>query len=140
MNDEFLEEQLRQLKPGVLPDDLRDRLREEPEVVQPVRGGRRVLLAVAAGLVVTAGAVFVINRSEPEPGVAEVERPLSVVREDSVLLSSRTVETREHEGQLWELVEQKWRDDLVGVCSATPVKVRSTTIRPELVWVAVQLY
>ena len=63
---------------------------------------------------------------------------LTIIEQNSILADSRTIALREHEGRMWELVEQEWHDDTVALCSTSPVRVRSTVIRPVTVWLPVQ--
>lgn len=139
MNDQDLEQQIRKLRPGPLPPELRSRLREEPAVNLPRRPRHLGRWAMAAAVVVaaTVGALVFPDKQADEVAV-EDNKPFTVIQEEATLIGTRTLERREHDGRLWELVEQQWRDETVAVCSATPVRVRSTVIRPEAVWVPVK--
>ncbi len=141
MNDHELEKNLRSLRPAPLPSEVRARLKEEP-AIQPRRHHRRNLgFAIAAVLVAAATLVALLTPKQSDPAMArEEDTHYSVVQQEAVLLSSRTLETREHNGQLWELVEIQWREDTVSICTATTATVRATEIRPERVWVPVQYY
>ena len=144
MNDQELERHIRNLRPAPLPDDLKERLRSEPEPVPSRKGFHRrgYAWAMAACLAGAAVAWFLVSRGDRDPGAPTVDapEPISVLKEESTLVSTRTLETREHEGYLWDLVEERWRDEQVAMCSATPVTVRSSKIRPERHWVLVDLH
>ena len=141
MNDQDLEQRLRSLAPAPLPAELRERLAEEPAVELP-RKNRRMRWAIAAGIIAAAGAGLLSwPDSKSDRSLAETDdAPFSVVQQEAVLLSTRTVETREHNGHLWELVENRWREDTVGMCSATEATIRSSEIRPEYVGTPVTFY
>lgn len=137
MNDQELEQQIRNLRLGPLPAELRSRLREEPATEFPRPRWKSARWAMAAAVVAAAALTFLVSPDQPSDEVA-VEDPISVIQQEATLIGTRVLETREYEGQRWELVEQQWRDETVAVCSATPVRVRSTVIRPEAVWVPVR--
>lgn len=138
MNDQRLEEEIRKLRPAPLPSDLKARLAQEPEL-HGRRPGRKMWLAAAAALVVLATAIAVPSLLHDTPTTqADAAAPLSVIQRETTLLSTRTIDQREHDGRVWELVEEQWQDNTVCVSSATPVRVRSTVIRPEYVWVAAE--
>ena len=146
MNDHELEEHIRNLRPAPLPDNLKERLRSEPQSVEPPSGTginrQKVVWAMAACLVGVAVAWFLVSRDGgylPGTPIVETSPPISVLKEESTLVSTRSLETREHDGRLWELVEERWRDEQVAMCSTTPVTVRSSRIRPERHWVLVEL-
>ena len=145
MNNRDLEQQIRELRPASLPAELRAQLdASEP----PVEIGRSrkplALLAVAAVLIAAATLAVLLQPNPGTSGVAEstdaTDEHFSVVQQESTLLSSRTLETRKHNGRLWELVENQWRDETVAMCSATTARIRSTEIRPEVVWQPVEFY
>jgi hypothetical protein len=139
MNDQHLEDQIRKLRPAPLPPELRSRLCEEPPVELTRHPAHRVRWAIAAAVVATATLVFlVIPDNQPSEVIAEDDGYLSVVQQEAALVSTRTLETREYNGQLWDLVENRWREETVAMCSATTATIRSTEIRPELVWVPVE--
>lgn len=139
MNNHDFEQQIRKLQPAPLPPELRARLREEPPAELPRSRRHGVRWAMAATVVVAAVLLILVSpHQQPNEVVAEDDDHFSVVQQEATLLGTRTLETREYDGQLWELVEQQWRDETVAVCSATPVRVRSTVIRPEAVWVPVK--
>ena len=137
MNDQELEQQIRNLRLGPLPAELRSRLREEPATEFRRPRWKSARWAMAAAVVAAAALTFLVSPDQPSDEVA-VEDPISVIQQEATLIGTRVLETREYEGQRWELVEQQWRDETVAVCSATPVRVRSTVIRPEAVWVPVR--
>ena len=137
-NDPFIENEIRKLRPAALPADLRDRMREEPVVRQSSRL-RRVLPLATAGALATAACVAIVIklRVRPEPAIHAGSGPpeeLTIIEQNSILADSRTIALHEHHGRMWELVEQEWRDDTVALCSTSPVRVRSTVIRPVIVW------
>jgi hypothetical protein len=47
------------------------------------------------------------------------------------LLAERTLAVEEHDGRVWELVEQEWRDDSIALCSDNPLRVRYSETRVE---------
>ena len=106
MNDQDLEQQIRNLRPGPLPPELRSRLREEPpiEFARPRRHLARWAMAAAVVAAAVIGA-FVFPPNPPNEVVAGDEEYFSVVKQEAILLDTRTLEMREHDGQLWELVE-----------------------------------
>ena len=136
MNDQRLEEEIRRLQPAPLPADLKARLAREPELHE--RKSRRSMWIAAALVVLATGIVApsLFRDTAPSPAIAAA--PVSVIQRESTLLGTRTVDQRELDGQVWELVEEQWRDDTVALCSATPARVRSTVIRPTYVWVAAE--
>lgn len=149
MNDQDLEQQIRKLRPGPLPPELRSRLREEPPIDLPSRRRHLGRWAMAAAVVGAAILGVMIFPDKPSKQVAvedgttnelavEDHEAFTVIQQEATLIGTRTLERREHDGRLWELVEQQWRDETVAVCSATPVRVRATVIRPETVWVPVK--
>lgn len=139
MNDDQLTEQFRKLRPAPLPRDLQERLAAEPEVLATSSRSPRLWWAAAATIALLAVALTVLlNPHETAPLTEEAEElPISIVSKESTLLGTRTLAQQEHEGQLWELIEEQWRDDTVAICSATTAKVRSSIVRPEVRWVPV---
>ena len=132
MNDEHLEQQIRSLRPNRLPPDLTERLEAEP--IRPLGGTGRVKLFIAAAAVFATAACIAIWFRPVDTSVGvSVPRAVSILQQDSTLLNSRTLALREHNGQLWEVSEEEWRDDTVAFCSASPAKLRSTVIRRETV-------
>ena len=137
-DDEKLEHELRMLRPGPLPEDLKTRLSQEPPTSGEPKKGRTVswsFLTIAAAACLVAMIAILMNRSNPgEDQLAHNDAPhVSVLQSDSTLLNSRPLALREHDGQVWEISEEEWVDDIVALCSATPVRVRSTESRKEIV-------
>lgn len=141
-DDQILEEEIRKLRPAALPADLRTRMANEPALPGPSRFRRVVPMIAAAGLAAAACIAIVINLPDhTEPRVDNSPPPpehLSIVEQESTLMDTRSITFREHDGRLWELVEQEWRDDTVALCSTTPVRVRSSVTRPVTVWIPVE--
>jgi hypothetical protein len=138
-DDEKLENELRMLKPGPLPEDLKARLAEEPSLAEKPPPGRTIpwmLLVAAAAACLVAFVAILVNPTPSNSGdlVDSSLPPLSILQKDSMLVSSRPLALREHEGQVWEVSEEEWRDDTVALCSATPVQVRSTENRKKIVY------
>ena len=139
MDDKTLEERMKQLMPAPLPADLKKRLEEEPSIegepvdskVIPWRAVIGAGLAAAACVILFWGNDGTVNK----PGDTV---PISVTTKESTLLGKRTLSVLEHEGQVWELAEQEWRDDMVAYCSNAPVRVQSSEIRTELVYLPVE--
>jgi hypothetical protein len=125
MNDPF-EEQLRALRPAVMPAGLRDRLADPPQT-SAKRQDRRILwitFATAAAACVTA-ALFLNPSRPPETTVATTPqfaaersqrvtsvRPISVVTDES--------------NRAWRLVEVVWveEDTLVATDQPTAVQLQ----------------
>lgn len=139
MNNHDLEAQIRKLQPSALPPELRARLREEPpaEFPRPRRHGVRWAIAAAVVATATLAGLLVPNK-QPDEVAAGDDGHFSVIQQEATLVGTRTVETREHDGQLWDLVENRWREEKVGMCTATSATIRSVEIRPEFVWVPVK--
>lgn len=142
MNDDhLLENEIRKIRPSPLPDDLRKRMASEPTPIKHSPPRRLIPWAVAAGLAAAACTAILVNLprstdmiAETNPNSSEV---LSIVEQETTLMDARTVGFREHNGRMWELVDQEWRDNTVAICSSAPVRVRSTVDRPETVWIPV---
>lgn len=138
MNDDYLAEQIRRLRPTSMPQDLRDRLAGEPAPLAPSSRVPRLGWAAAAVLALLAVSLtFLLNPEVESPQATTESRPISIVSQESTLLGTRTLAQQEHDGQLWELIEENWRDDTVAICSATTAEVRSSILRPEVRWVPV---
>lgn len=135
MNDDNLEKLIRSLKPAPLPADLKTRMRPEPMRPNGFVSRQNITIAAVAAVLIGMVCLAVFLRSDPPVDVvARVsEAPVSVLKKDSTLLSSRILAIEEHEGQLWEVSEEEWRDDTLALCSAGPTKLNSTVIRRELV-------
>lgn len=131
---------LRPLRPAALPEELRRSMAcpaaEKASAVTPaichtprsaVRVRRLRVLMVSSALAAMAACMAPIiqpaSRGEAPP------LPVSVVRTESELVSRRTLGMEEHDGRLWERVEEEWRNESVAACSATPVRPRLTETR-----------
>jgi hypothetical protein len=141
-DDQFLEDEIRKLRPAALPADLRERMADEPALPGPTRFRRVLPILAAAGLAAAACVAIVINLPSQPGSTADTNpRPpdhLSIIEQESTLMDTRSIAFREHDGRMWELVEQEWRDDTVALCSTAPVRVRSSVTRPVTVWVPVE--
>jgi len=134
MNDPAdLESMLRSLRPGNLPQDLRQRLATPPDampVARPV--ARRLLFILSAGTLAAAACVILLSR-QPETHHAQ-PAPLTIHHQESTLIHSRTLGYVEHDGCVWSLQDQQWKDDEIACCSNSTVRVRLTRDRHELVY------
>jgi hypothetical protein len=153
-----LEKQILKLKPGALPSDLVDRLKDEPPLthieenmttdvvakVIPIKNNRWVW-GLAVG--VAAAACFIILMARESwkssdqsngPELVSVDldssKELSMIRRDETLIRTTTLATEELDGQLWEIVEEKWIDDTFAACSAVPVLVSAQEFRREIIF------
>ena len=129
-----LEQRLREVRLAPLPADLRTRLADNPSSKTTRRGvpiiwGGAAFACAAALAFLFVRADFVTPKEDTDPEV----QPLTIVQKDSTLLNSRPLSIEEHDGQLWELVEEEWRDDTLVMCSTSPLEVRSSTTRRALV-------
>jgi hypothetical protein len=127
-----LESMLRSLRPGTLPEDMRQRL-ADPPAAMPSRivFPRRPVLLASASLAAAACAVLLMR--QPEPPVLPAA-PLSVFHQESTLIGTRVIEIVEHNGMVWSLEEQHWKDEEIALCSDSPVSVRLSRDRHELVY------
>lgn len=132
MNDDLLEEALRNLRPAALPADLKARMQAPPPLEpvtvpwwRSVRGIGAATLAAAAALVWA-----LLPLSSPGP-TETAPRTVRIHQTESTLVAERTIAVEEHDGRVWELVEQEWRDDSIALCSDSPVRVRYSETRVE---------
>lgn len=138
MNDHDLEKLIRSLKPAPLPEDIRMRLSTGP-VRKKRPGNRKVILiafAAAAAVTMMVGISISLRPEAPTEMSATPQEsgpPVSVIKRDSTLLSSRVLSIREYEGELWEVSEEEWRDDTLALYSAGPSQLSATVIRREVV-------
>ncbi len=142
-DDDLLEEELRQLMPSPMPEDLRERLAVEPTLLEAPRSRRIVpwaIVGLAAAACLVALITTLITRPKPDADevASEAAPQLSVLQQESTLLNTRPLALKVHDGQVWEIAEEEWRDDTVALCSATPVRVRSTENRREIVCLPVE--
>jgi hypothetical protein len=131
MNDDLLEAALRDLRPAALPADLKARMKCPPPLERPTLDGLRKLRVIgSASLAAAAALVWVLL--PPATGPADsAPRTVQIHQTESTLLSERTLAVEEHDGRVWELVEQEWRDDSIALCSSSPVRVRFSETRVE---------
>lgn len=138
MKDHDLEDLIRSLKPGPLPADLKERMAPEPMRPRQFGRWRNVFIAAAAAIAIGIFSAVVFFKSEQstetEVVVIEPDAPVSVLKQDSTLLNSRTLAIKEIEGQLWEVCEEEWRDHTLALCTAGPTELNSTVIRREVVY------
>ena len=138
MKDDLeLESMLRDLRPGQLPPDLRARM-TEPAASSPLWKRLPLPTAIAAAFAGAAGTLWLVM--QPQPQGQSSASPITVHQHRSTLIENRPIEVIEYQGQFWELTEQKWLDEDIALCSATPVRVRLSEIRHELVYQLVQFY
>ena len=129
--DPQLESMLRDLRPGQVPADLRARM-TVPAVSVPLWKRLPLPTAIAAAFVLAAGGLwFVMQPPAQDQGSAS---PIMLHQHRSTLIENRPIEVIEYQGQFWELTEQKWLDEDIALCSATPVRVQLSEIRHELVY------
>ena len=128
MNDPAdLESMLRSLRPGTLPQDLRQRLATPPAAMPAVRPhARRLWSLLAAGTLAAAACVTVLLRQPQGPHAQPP--PLTVHHQQSTLIHSRTL------GYVWSLQDQQWQDDEIACCSNSPLHVRLTSDRHQRVY------
>ena len=125
--DEQFIEKLRKMQVVPMPDDLRALLAEEP---QPEKKGRGNVVYLAIGLAAAACvALMLINRQADEP--EEGRGAVNVLRVDSTLLSSRSVEFEEVDGVYHEVVEEEWLDEISARSSASPLEADSVVVRTQ---------
>lgn len=126
-----LENQLRSLSPGTLPDDVKLRLAHPPEPAEMKSFRLRHFLFAGAALATAACAVLMLRPSHaisPEPA------PVSLYHQESTLISAKPMGYVERDGRMWSLEEQQWRDEEIALCSNSPVTLRATRERVELVY------
>lgn len=131
---------LRILRPAALPEELRRSMAcppaEPASAVTPAichtprsaTGVRRVRVLMASSALAAMAACMVLIIQPASRGEAP-PLPVSVMRTESELVSRRTLGMEEHDGRLWERVEEEWRNESVAACSATPVRARLTETR-----------
>lgn len=137
MKDDLdLESQLRNLRPQVLPTDLQARMEEPPARPSP---WKRI---VAPAILASAAAIWaiVLNFPSAAPPQDQSAEPVTIVQQQSSLVGSRVIAVIEREGQAWELTEQEWLDEEIAICSTSPVQVRLTATRHELIYQPVPYY
>jgi hypothetical protein len=123
MNDSF-EEKLRALKPGALPEPLRQRLSAPP--VRRSSASRRIVYA-AFGLAAAACLALMLSRlgkEGPLPPASSSMPSFAVDREQRVTgLRSLAVVTDES-NQRWKLVEVNWVEEQTLVSASEPLTVQ----------------
>jgi hypothetical protein len=127
-----LESMLRSLRPGTLPEDMRQRL-ADPPAATPSRFifPRRPVLLASASMAAAACAVLLLR--QPDAPVLPAA-PLSVFHQESTLLGTRVIEIVERDGMVWSLEEQHWKDEELALRSDSPVSVHLSRDRHELVY------
>ena len=136
MKDDLeLESLLRDLRPQELPADLRARMDEPPSR----RSGWK---SIVVPCIFAAAAVWVFFLAWPSvvPQESESVPPITIRQQQSSLIDSRVIAVIEHEGQAWELTEEEWLDQVIAICSTSPVRVRASETRHELVYHPVKFY
>lgn len=132
MNDDLLEETLRNLRPAALPADLKARMQAPPPLVLvAVPWWRKVRVIGAASLAAAATLAWVFVPPSASGPAHPAPRTVRIHQTESTLVAERTLAVEEHDGRVWELVEQEWRDDSIAVYSASPVRVRYSETRVE---------
>jgi hypothetical protein len=132
MNDELLEAALRELRPAALPTDLKARMQAQPPPGPVTLPWWRDVRVIGASLLAAAATIvwMVVPPSASHP-VDPLPRSVRIHQTESTLLAERTLAVEEHDGRIWELVEQEWRDDSIALCSDSPVRVRYSETRVE---------
>lgn len=122
--DAYLTRQLLSLRPAELPVELRLRMSHPParDRHRPARVWLPLSLAAAAAAAI--GVFLAVFASDVS---------VSVSRRDSTLLGSTPLAVVERDGRLWEVVEQRWRDEVSLLSTATPVVVHHLADRREIV-------
>lgn len=92
----------------------------------------RDVRVIASGVLAAAAALawMVVPPSATSPA-DPAPRTVRLHQTESTLLAERTLAVEEHDGRVWELVEQEWRDDSIALCSDSPVRVRYSETRVE---------
>ena len=83
---------------------------------------------------------IIVNLPSTPPQPDEREQAITVLQQQSSLVDSRVIAIIEREGQTWELTEQEWLDEEIAICSISPVQVRLTATRHELIYRPVIYY
>ena len=160
-----LEKQILKLRPSPLPDDLIERLKTEPQMERQTAEQNHLhlvpechnkknnswrWLAVAGVSIAACLCMIFLIKEETEPSVTGIQQQtssssaeleyLTLVQENKTLLSVKTLATEEFDGQIWELAEEKWLDNTVATCSATPALVSSKVIRHEITFQPVKFH
>lgn len=132
MNDDLLEAALRELRPAALPADLKARMQTQPPPGPVTLPWWRDVRVIGASLLAAAATIIgmIVPPSDSHP-VAPLPRSVRIHQTESTLLAERTLAVEEHDGRIWELVEQEWRDDSIALCSDSPVRVRYSETRVE---------
>ena len=131
MNDDsHLEAALRSMRPGPLPPELRERMKEPPP--GPIRGPWKRILATSP--IAAAAAWLLWANLGPEtttaPGVAPA---LTIHEHRSILVESRPLKFIEHDGRLWEIAAETWREEELALCSTSPLRIQTTETNHQLV-------
>lgn len=131
MNDDSqLEAALRSMRPGKLPADLRTRMAEPPPAAGP-----RLWKRPLAILPLAAAAVWLLWPGlAPPPATPAAPPPTLTLHEQrSTLIDSRPLKFIEHDGQLWEIAEETWREEELALCSTSPLQVQTTETTRQIV-------
>jgi hypothetical protein len=132
MNDDLLEAAIRELRPAALPADLKARMKSPPPPERLTVAWWRNARVIATGALAAATALVwqLVPGSATDPADT-APRTVRIHQKESTLLAERTLAVEEHNGTVWELVEQEWRDDSIALCSGSPVRVRYSETRVE---------
>jgi hypothetical protein len=131
MNDDSrLEARLRSLRPASLPPELLGRMKEPPPGPTPGPWGRML----AATPVAAAAAWLLWWSLSPEPTTPPGEPPALTIHEHrSILVESRPLKFIEHDGRLWELAEETWREEEIALCSTSSLRIQTAETHRQLV-------
>lgn len=134
-DDPTLESLLRSLRPAPLPLDLREQLKT-PRPLRPSL--RRYLYACAAAAAAIILCCLLWPHSPTEPSADPA--PICIHHKESTLVQSRDIGTIERDGRLWQVKAQEWRDEELTLCSNTPLTVRFSLTRHEIIYSPVTFY
>ena len=137
MNQEHheLESLLRSLQPKAIPSDIAARM-EHPPAPLPNRKRTVIRFFLAAAAAV---ALWIATTANNTP-IRKSPETITIRKQQSTLVESRPIALVEHEGQIWELHEEEWRDEDAAICSATPISVHLARTRHELAYHPVKFY
>lgn len=132
MNDDLLEEALRNLRPAALPVDLMARMQAPPPPLPATVPWYRNVRVIGVATLAAAAALLGMWVPPSASGPADpAPRTVRIHQTESTLLAERTLAVEVQDGRVWELVEQEWRDDSIALCSDSPVRVRYSETRVE---------
>ncbi|MDA7881257.1 hypothetical protein N9A94_03040 [Akkermansiaceae bacterium] len=131
MNDEeqFIAE-LKKFRAAPMPGDLRERLSESPQISKG-KAHRLWLPVVGTAIAACLALIWALSSDSASPQSEEVA--LNILGIDSTLVSRETVEFKEIDGVMHEIVMETWRDELFARSSLDPATADSVVLRRERV-------